>query len=188
MKKLLMILASSLLMATAHAQTTADISSLTTEQQAEVLKKIEAMQAPGSKNISATAREETEKWVELGGNMGKAAVGAAKELGVAANDFVATPLGKVTMAVVVYKVVGKDILGVIAGGGVLVFFLSMAVYMVRRIKYKNVVYDYKPTFFGMYNKRVVVSGTVDEDWAVGHMIAAFVCVAFALVVGLNVML
>lgn len=186
MKKLLLILASTLLMATAQAQTTADISNLTPDQQAEVLKKIETMKTP-EKNISATAREETEKWVELGGNMGKAAVGAARELGVAANEFVGTPLGKITMAVVVYKVIGADVIGMFVGFGILVFFFGIAIALLRAKKYKNVEYDYKPTFFGMYNKRVVVSGFVDEEWDVGYKCAALLSVIIGMVVGLNIM-
>lgn len=188
MKKLLLILASTLLMASASAAPIDD-SKLNDEQKAQVQKMITELEAKqaDSKNISATAREETEKWVELGGNMGKAAVGAARELGVAANEFVGTPLGKITMAVVVYKVIGADVIGMFVGFGILVFFFGIAIALLRAKKYKNVEYDYKPTFFGMYNKRVVVSGFVDEAWDVGYKCAALLSVIIGMIVGLNIM-
>ena len=191
MKKLLLILA---VFAAAHANAsstpTADLSKLTPAQQAEVLANIEKMAKPEekAKNISETARHETEKWAELGGNMGKAAVGAAKEIGMAANEFIATPLGKVTMGVVIYKVIGKDIIKFIVGGAILVFFFSMAVYLVRSKKYTgSVEYEYKPAFFGLRQKQVVKSGVIDSDWAVGYMVAALACVIMGMVVGLSVM-
>lgn len=185
MKKFLMILASTLLMATASAQT-ADVSKLTPDQQAAIQKTITEMQSP--KNISETARVETEKWVELGGNMGKAAVGAARELGIAANEFVQTPIGRITMAVVVYKVIGQDVIGMIVGLGVLVFFLSLALYFFKAKKYMGVQYEYQPRLFGLYHKQVVTSGTVDSEWSVGYLISGFICLFIGLVVGLNVML
>lgn len=185
MKKLLLILASALLLASAHAQTTVDVSKLTPEQQAAVKKSIDSMK--GEPNISQTAREETEKWVELGGNMGKAAVGAAKELGMAANEFVATPIGRVTMGVVVYKVIGKDVLKTITGFCVLVVFLCLAVWFAKRKHYSSIEYEYKPVFFGLYNKQVIKSGEIDQDWSVGHLACAALCAAIALAVGLNVM-
>lgn len=189
MKKFLLILASSLLMASAHAQTI-DISKLTPDQQA-ALQKSAASMAPGAavevKNISATAREETEKWAELGGNMGKAAVGAAREIGMAANEFVSTPLGKITMGVVVYKVIGKEIVRTVIGLGLLIFFFTMAVVMFRSKKYKHAEYEYKPTLFGLYNKRLIKSATIDDDWAVGFTVCGFALVIIGLIVGLSVM-
>jgi len=186
MKKFLMILASTLLMATASAATIDD-SKLSDEQKAQVQKMVADLEAKKPDNISATARAETEKWVELGGNMGKAAVGAAKELGMAANEFVATPLGRVTMGVVIYKVIGKDIIGMIVGGCIVVFFLTMAVVLLRMKKYTNATYEYKPVLFGLRQRQFVMSGSIDNEWAVGYMIASFVCIVIGLLVGLNIM-
>lgn len=186
MKNIFVILASVLLMATASAQETVDVSKLTPEQKATLQKTVEQMHTPT--NVSQVARQETEKWAELGGNMGKAAVGAAKEIGMAANEFVGTPLGKVTMAVVIYKVIGKDVIGFFVGGAVLIFFVGLAVFFLRMKHFTNVVYDYKPTFFGLYNKRMVISGNVSEDWAVGYLVCAGISIVIGLLVGLNVML
>lgn len=187
MKKLIIALASILLMATASAQETVDVSKLTAEQKATLQKTAEQMQGqPG--NISAVAREETEKWAELGGNMGKAAVGAAKEIGMAANEFVGTPLGKVTMAVVIYKVIGRDVIGIFVGSLVLVFFLSTGVFLLRSKKLKGKIeYEYKPAFFGLYNKRYVKGGEIDEDWAVGYFIGGFIMIFAGIAISMGVM-
>ena len=119
--------------------------------------------------------------------MGKAAVGAAREIGVAANEFVGTPLGKITMGVVIYKVVGEEIISAVVGFGILVFFLGLSIVLFRMKKYKNVEYEYKPVFFGLYNKQVVKSGYVDPEWAVGYVICGFASALIGLLVGLSVM-
>lgn len=197
MKKLLLILAS-VLAFNAHAATI-DESNLTEDQKAQVAKIVAAQQERTNKelvaidavkkasNLSATARVETEKWAELGGNMGKAAVGAAKEIGMAANEFVGTPLGKVTMAVVVYKVVGRDIIRAVLASTIMVFFAGMTIAMFRSKKYKNIKYEFKPYLFGLWNRRVVVEGYVDDDWSIGYLICTFIMAVIGLVVGLSVM-
>lgn len=54
-------------------------------------------------NISEKVRDEVQAWTDLGQNIGRATVGAAKEVGMAANEFSQTPLGIVTTSIVVYK-------------------------------------------------------------------------------------
>ncbi len=92
MKKILMILAVALACVTASAQTI-DTSGLSKQQMMELATKAAEMKSPS--NMSAEVRREAAAWGELGANMGKAVVGAAREVGVAANDFAQTPLGVV---------------------------------------------------------------------------------------------
>lgn len=196
MKKLLFAIFASLAISSAYADpanvdkvTSIDVSSLTADQKAALLADVTKLKGASSdtKGISETVRGEAEKWGELGTNMGKAAVGAAREVGVAANEFVSTPLGKITMGIVVYKIVGKEVVHFATGLGVLVFFFSLAIYFIRKKPMSSVAYEYKPTLFGLYNKKVVTSYTVDDNWGVAYMIAAAICAALGMLIGLNTM-
>lgn len=183
MKKLLLI-AALFASISATAATSVDTTQLTDSQKAALQKTVDEMKSPS--NISAVAREETEKWANLGGNMGRAAVGAAKEIGVAANEFVATPLGKVTMGVVIYKVIGRDIMKVVAGSFVLIFMFSLAFWLFNKKHYYGTVeYATVKTFFGLRTKQVVTKGTVDAEWSAAYMAAACVTVLIGLAVGLG---
>ena len=86
-----------------------DVSKLSPDQRAALLASVAKMvnSPTDAADISQTVRNETSKWVDLGTNVGAAAVSAAKQVGMAANDFVKTPLGKVTMGIVIYKVICK---------------------------------------------------------------------------------
>jgi len=163
-----------------------DVRNLSTEQKAELVAQAAKLQeqAKTQANISETVRNEAYAWGEIGANMGKAAVSAAKELGVAANEFVQTPMGKITMALVIYKVAGEDILGVIIGVGVIVFFFSLALYFVLKNKYSSAEYEYVDGIFGKNSRRVLKSYRIDDDQLEAYYICAAICGAVGLVVGL----
>jgi hypothetical protein len=166
-----------------------DVSTLTPEQKASLMSQAAELQKQSVQppaNISETVRNEASAWGELGANMGKAAVSAAKEIGVAANDFVQTPLGKITMAIVIFKVIGASVIKLVVGGSLLVFFLSIALWLVVKTKYSKVEYEYVPSFFGKLEKKRVKSFDVDEDIVMKNYIAAAVSAALGLVFGLNI--
>lgn len=94
-----------------------DTSGLSAEQKAQIALQVEQM-----KNSSLPPSAESAKeWADWGTNMGRAISSTAKELGVAVDEFSRTSVGKITMAVIVYKVIGKEVLRFVAGG-VLFFF------------------------------------------------------------------
>lgn len=57
--------------------------------------------------------EKVKEWSELGQSVGVALVATAKELGIAVDDFSKTGIGRVTIAVIVWKIMGKEALRVI---------------------------------------------------------------------------
>ena len=138
-----------------------DTQGLTAEQKAELQLQVVKLKtgAQDPAKVSENVRKEAEAWGDLGSNMGKAVVSAAKEVGVAANDFAQTPLGKVTVAVIVYKIIGQAALHLIFGTLILLFGWSMALYMLVFVRFydKNVTYDYKPFLWGMWMRRVKTS-------------------------------
>lgn len=89
-----------------------DTTGLTKSQKAELAvqaaKLAENNEAP--KIPTPPVVEQVDKWVAIGANVGKGLAGAAKELGVAANEFVQTPVGKITAGLIIWKVAGNDIM------------------------------------------------------------------------------
>ena len=197
MKKILMIAASFLLMSMGHAAQM-DVNDekykLNDEQKTQVIAMLDDMNKqaaaknPKAPNTSEVVREEAAKWGELGTNMGRAAVGAAKEIGMAANEFVSTPLGKVTMGIVIYKVIGKDIIKFVMGLGILIFFFTTGHYFLRMKRYTGTVeYATVPTFFMLRAKQVVVKGQTDERWNVAYTIMGVISILLGCAIGFGVM-
>lgn len=197
MKKILMIAASFLLMSLGHAAQM-DVNDekykLNDEQKTQVIAMLDDMNKqaaaknPKAPNTSEVVREEAAKWGELGTNMGRAAVGAAKEIGMAANEFVSTPLGKVTMGIVIYKVIGKDIIKFIMGFSILVFFFTTGHYFLRMKRYSGTVeYATVPTFFKLRTKQVVVKGQTNEQWAAAYTAMGIISILLGCAIGFGVM-
>lgn len=163
MKKLLAIFMFAF--ATVASATSIDTSKLSKAQIAELAAKAEEMGAASPANVSATVRKEAEAWSDLGANMGKAMVGAAKEVGVAANDFAITPLGRVTVAIVTYKVVGRDIIKFVVGSFILFAGWTFGIWILFTKFWSTVKYEYEPVLWGMYKKARITSIQTSDDVA-----------------------
>ena len=162
-----------------------DTSKITPEQAAQIQKQVEEMQQKPT-NVSASVRKEAEAWGELGANMGRAMIGAAKEVGVAANEFAGTSLGKITVAIVAYKIIGQDVLKIILGTATLIVGTWLAILGHRRYAW-DFKYETKPILWGTFNRRYVVERTAhDETFAV--MIISTLFLVFTWIVGLNIIL
>lgn len=114
-------------------------------------------------NPSAVIRREAEAWGELGGNMGKAIVAAAKEIGVEANNFSQTPLGKIVTFVVLYKIVGAKIIAALAGIVIGIAGWILGIWFIRTRHWSATKYEYIPTLFGLYNVKRVVEVRAGHD-------------------------
>lgn len=162
---------------------------LTEQQKAELSLQAAKMKTAHEENISTTVRKEAEAWGEMGTNMGRAVVGAAKELGIAANEFAQTPLGKVTVGVVVYKVIGEDVLSVAIGSFVLFVGVWLGIWLMTRWRLGCVVkYDYKPFLFGLWQRKVVLEiddtrGDIAE--VAIRVIFGAACIILSVIVGLT---
>ena len=168
----------------AATQTTVDLSKLTPEQRAQITQQVKELSSEPT-NVSATIRQEAEAWGELGANMGKAMVGAAKEVGVAANEFSQTPLGKVVVFITAYKIIGQDLLGLIFGTFVLLFGYSCAIWIWATRRWSDVTYEYEPILWGLMKKARVVKCETDRDTTCWKTIWAVVLLVLSSIVGLN---
>lgn len=164
---------------TAQAEQTTTIT-LTKEQAAQLMKSQGSAPVENAKTVSATVREEASAWGEMGTNMGRALVAASREVGVAANEFAATPLGKLTVAIVAYKLIGQDILGALIGIPMLLVILAFDIYLLRSrtLFAERVEYTHVPVLWGAFNRRVVARADIEEGaWVSRVVIGLMVTVA-----------
>lgn len=163
--------------------TTVDLSKLTPEQRQIITQQVNDLSTTPT-NISASVRKEAEAWGDLGANMGKAMVSAAKEVGVAANEFSQTSLGRVVVFMVAYKIVGHDILGVLFGSLILVFGYGLAIWVLLTKRWSKVKYEYEPVLWGLYKKARIVEFETDSDTVTTKFIVFCVLLLMSTVVGL----
>lgn len=129
MKKILMFILMMGLLTSASALSSQDVSNsgfddLTVQQQADVLKTIADKAQEAKVAVPNTAAiDEAQKWVNLGSSIGKGLASSARELGVAVNDFSNTSVGKWTMFLIVFNIVGSSIIHII--GGLLFLFFGI---------------------------------------------------------------
>jgi hypothetical protein len=122
------------------------MSKLTEVQKAELALQV-AKQVEAAETTTVTKPQEVKEWVNYGTEIGQALAGTARELGVVANEFIQTPAGQLTMAMIVWKVMGHDIVHV---GLALIMFFTLV-----------------PGWVYMYHKMCLVKGysfqTYEED-------------------------
>lgn len=131
------------------APTPSDMDKLTDVQKAELALQV-AKQVEEAKTVKLNKPEEVKEWVNYGTEIGRALAGTARELGVVANEFIQTPAGQLTMAMIVWKVMGHDIVHV--GLSLIMFFTLVPgwIYMFNRMcivkgyRYETYDVDGKP--------------------------------------------
>lgn len=87
-------------------------NTLSDSQKAEVIKQIDGMASNGPSVSSITpevVKEKMKQWSEIGAGIGVLLVSTARELGVAANEFAQTPLGKLAITVGIAYMFGKSL-------------------------------------------------------------------------------
>ena len=92
MKKFILTLSLVIASVASFAQTI-NVDNLTRDQIAQVNQTISEMKSSPS-GVSSKVRGEVSAWVDLGKGIGQATVAGAREVGIAANEFASTPLGK----------------------------------------------------------------------------------------------
>ncbi len=134
----------------AGAATSAGFESLTTQNQTEVLKMIADKRAierggvlSGSQSITP---ESVNAWVDVGKNVTLGMVAGAREAGVAVNEFAETPVGKLTMIVLVWHFMGNSFMHLIIGSifGALGFVVIPFIF--RTVSGYQITYGEKRTF------------------------------------------
>lgn len=124
-----------------------------------------------------------EKWVDLGERMGKMLGGAAKEVGVAVNDFVKTPVGQLTMLLIVWSYVGNALVHIFGGVFIIIVGLLMCMYWARRSINVSTEYDQeKVDIFGRARVRHVKREALSSDAITGFTISSLAIMGVGLIV------
>ena len=118
--KVLLLVFTLLLPGIAGAQSSVSTKGLTDEQKAQLALQAAQMNAQNEQEQSTILPstldpKELNEWVDLGKNIGLAVAATAKELGVASDTFLESTTGKITVVLIVWKVMGEDIIGVFGG-------------------------------------------------------------------------
>lgn len=175
MKKFLLFVLSMLVFSVASADNSyISTQGLTEKQKAELAMKLAEMkettpaQAPATSavQINDAAVDGVRKWGSVSTEVAKGLVvglaAAAKEANIAVNDFAVTPVGRITTAIIVWKMIGHDILRAIAGI-LLIFIVAPSMWhLYRQIVIEISEYEYQPYLWGIWNRKVPKAQRYDK--------------------------
>lgn len=175
---LMLIFSMSAMALDANTVASAGFSNLTDQQKAEVIANVTAKVAQNS----STSVQRVDEWLNVGERIGKGFAGAAKELGVAANEFVNTPVGKWVAFLIIWHFMGSMMVHVVFG----LFFLFVGIFAINwyvRIN-KNIVTTYdadKTDIFGQSRKLSTKSSDISGDMAVTVALVSLILTAIAMI-------
>lgn len=81
--------------------------------------------------VATSTPQKVSEWVDVGTKIGQGIGGAAKEVGIAVNEFVKTPVGMAVMGIFVWKFMGGVIVHVVGGVLVWLFGFGFVIYLQR---------------------------------------------------------
>lgn len=135
---------------TADSARHAGFDKLSETEKAEILKtiatKAEAKSAIGEVTAATLVEKTTssatsaEQWLNIGERVGKMFGSAAKEVGVAANDFAKTDVGMLAMALIVWHFMGATIAHLFGGVLILLAGAAFVVWVARRRRNSVITY------------------------------------------------
>lgn len=191
MKRMILVaMAASLLAMPAMAQSASpapaapasvDVSGLSAAQIAQITADVEAQRA----STPVSRAQEVNEWVNIGSGIGSGLAAAARETGQVVNEFAATPVGQLTVFVILFKVMGGDLIQLLVG---LLFFGTMIpiwLHLYRKMLPLKIttVYD-EATRQRTTTKEPAY--TYDSGDAVGISVLAYVGLMAIIAVGLTV--
>lgn len=125
----------------------AGFSKLTEAQKAEVIKTI-AQQAESNNRIGSSDVIETisdpdgiERWTKIGTSIASGLGAAAKELNVGVNEFAKSPVGQITTIMIIWKIIGGQIVHIIGGLLVWIFGLLAIKMAANRMSEEDIQYS-----------------------------------------------
>lgn len=115
-----------------------DFNTLSDTQKADIVSQIAKAKETNRTNVTVpTTPAKMKEWVDVGTAIGKGMAATAKELGVALDDFAKSSVGKIALALLIWKVAGSDIVGLGFGMSWLFIMGIVWVYFFKRIVMKR---------------------------------------------------
>lgn len=118
----------------AFAQTFAqpvNLKDLTSQQLTQL--QLQADQMRGQNNGAPPTAANMKEWSDWGQGMGVALAATARELGVAVEDFSQTNVGRVTIAIIVWKLIGNELVHYAAGSSLFLVLLTIWISYYRKM-------------------------------------------------------
>jgi hypothetical protein len=163
------------------------LEGLSAEQVQKIKGDVEAARKNSSPELSAM-----DKAVSVGRMLGAGIVATAREVGVAVNDFAKSDVGRIVTAVLVWKYIGHDILGVVFGSIVLFAGVPLGLCIARSayIKQINTEYAVATYLWGGFSRRVKVKHEVVKRDTLGdaasiRAVVGYGITAISFIVGMN---
>lgn len=174
----------------ASAITTQDLtgfSDLSDVQKAEIAKTIAAQAAQNTqKAVEVPDIQQVEKYTDIGINIAKALGSAAKELNVAINDFLHTPAGIISTGLIVYKVLGADVMeqihAIIRSFVFTVIWVGYLIWYIRRNSdYRVEYFEDKYTWYGTQKVKTVSRDGLSDERSWSITVVSFICLAISVI-------
>lgn len=139
MKKLLLGLLATLLISPAFAERLMiDVDGKLNDQQRAELQ-LQAAKAVQQQSNPATTVSVVKQWADIGTAIGSGLASSAKELGIAANEFANTPVGKFTVFLIAWHFIGQKLITIIFGFLWLLTTIPAWIWMYRRTFFERTV-------------------------------------------------
>lgn len=158
----------------ARADVDVDTRGLSMAQKAQLALQAEQMKAEQSSVVDKVTdqltTENAGKMVELGKNFGLALAAMAKEVGVTGDEFLKSTTGKIAAVVIVWKLVGKDMVAIVGGSIAWIVLSSIIIWSFKffHMKKKVKTKDKGVEYIQRYEFR---NGETRSGSAVAHVVA-----------------
>lgn len=129
---LVMLLVPSVVFGDIDSADLGDFNGLNDIQKAKIVSDIAKAKAENSDPLGIANAEQFEKKLTFVTAISKGITMAAKDLGMAANEFIKTGAGKITVGLIAYKILGKDFIKVALGTGIWVVISLILIWSYRR--------------------------------------------------------
>lgn len=106
------------------AELNQEIARMSDAEKAEALAQIRA----GRSSTAAAARD----WVDIGNALGEGLAATAQKMGIVANDFASSPLGKLAIVLILWNYMGESIVMILSGFTILIGGTTVWLYQVRK--------------------------------------------------------
>jgi len=151
---------------------------LSESQKAALVKQVADTTAQQS---NLTNPQNVEQWVNIGERLGKVIGSVAKEVGVAVNEFITTPVGQMTMALIIWSYMGTVLVHIIGGVLILIVGFTFITYIMRRVVSQTTVYNTERTnVFGNHPVLKVERAQLSSDSTIGFTICGAVVIGVSL--------
>lgn len=123
---------------------------------------------PSLGTLSNIEAADVSAWGAVAKDVAHAVGIAAKELGVATNDFLNSPAGLLVAFLIIFKVMGSYLAYVFISIPFSLVLIWVWVKLNKTMTIKKIDYDYKPALFGLFQRKVITS----VDYGDGHLTEA----------------